>query len=149
MSTTVVNKKEIVRQASNIGIGLLSMLLITLTIPVILTLIRYNKCKDEADEKTKKLLKYLRYSLTIIITILVTTIARAVGQELDLVVIGFLSAFIGLFNYLMSLSLLKKEKCSSVNDSDKKFMKVTTYVNVSLVPVVIFGLYFLSKNRII
>lgn len=147
MSTNVITKQEIVKQASKFGVGLVLVLLISLSIPVILTLVRYNKCKDEADENTKRNLQYLRYSLTIITTILVTTIARAVGGKLDLVAIAVLSAIIGFFNFFLSFNLLKKEKCSSVNDSDKKFMNVTTYVNSSLVLVVILGLIFLAENR--
>ena len=148
MSNTI-NKKEIIKQASVLGVGIISILSITLSIPVILTLIRYNKCKDELDENNKKILQYLRYSMTIITTILVTTLGRYFGQKLDLVIIGILSAFIGFFNYLITLNLLKKESCSSVKDSDSKFMKVMTTINVSLIPISIGALYFLSNNRII
>ena len=144
-----VNKKEIIKQASMLGVGIVSIFSITLSIPVILTLIRFNSCKDELDENKERLLQYLRYSMTIITTILVTTLGRYFGQKLDLVIIGFLSAFIGFFNYLITLNLLKKESCSSVKDSDSKFMNVMTTINVSLIPISIGALYFLSKNRVI
>ena len=144
-----VNKKEIIKQASMLGVGIVSIFSITLSIPVILTLIRFNSCKDELDENKQRLLQYLRYSMTIITTILVTTLGRYFGQKLDLVIIGILSAFIGFFNYLITLNLLKKKTCSSVKDSDSKFMNVMTTINVSLIPISIGALYFLSKNRVI
>lgn len=147
MSTNVITKQEIVKQASNFGVGLVLVLLISLCIPVILTLAKYDKCKDEADENTKRNLQYLRYSLTIITTILVTTIARALGKKYDLIAIAFLSAIIGFINFFICLKLLKKEKCSSVNDSDKKFMTIVNQINISLLPLVGVGLYYLSRNR--
>lgn len=173
MSNNSSSKIEIIKQPSFIGVSLISVLLIVLSIPVILTLARYDKCKDQSDENpgvvagagepagdlegvaaatgldenTKRTLQYLRYSLTIITTILVTTIARAVGKKYDLLIIAFLSGLIGLINYFISFSLLKKEKCSSVKDSDKKFMTFLSQLNLSLIILVGGGLFYLTKNR--
>lgn len=138
----------IFKKATPLGSFTIAFLLIFTAIPVILTLSRYAKCKDEINEDQRKPLQYLRYSLTIITTMLVTTIVRAVGKQYDLLAIGGLSLIIAVINYFISLSLLKKEKCSNVKDSDQKYMTFTSrYIAPTLFLITLILIFYLANSR--